>query len=719
MLIDTKSLLAKLMATENIIVEQRKVPTAMFNVKDRILTVPIFSNEITNEQYDLFIGHEVGHALWTPIEGMVLGIKEKINTGVLNVVEDSRIERKIKNKYPGLRNSFIRAYSQLYKDNFFGTGGADVNTFNFIDRVNLFCKIGVSIGIKFNDQERELLKEVESTETYNDVIEVSKRIVEFMKQQKKEKEEQREKEKEEENQQEDEFGSFDSDFDGDQEFEEKEDSDKEENPKSESGVESDEEPDEEESEEESDDSEETSDELEQGQESQQDSMEDSDEEVRAHTDEAASENQQKYNAENAKEYKYVNIPEVKTKDVIFGYKEMYSEYRKLEKAHPHYYSVDHQLFQKIRKETNKVVSYLAKEFELRKNADQLKRASVAKTGELNMSKIFSYQFSEDIFKKVTVVPGGKSHGLVMFIDWSGSMIDHIHNTVKQLISLVMFCKKVNIPYEVYAFADSSSFHQYSSEAKLGTLRIDQFSLLNLLSSKMSAAEFNYAAAALITISFSPGKAPGFMRLSGTPLNEAVISALHIVPEFQKQNKLQMVNTVFLTDGDGQTMNQMWDRDLEGNLMIKSVSGRHTPSTLVIRDPVTFQQQKVDDIYNCKQMTSALVQLLKHRTGSNVLGFYIISGRMFNRSIHGFFPDFGNDLDAIKAKFRKEKSVVLTNAGFDEYYILRSEGLDTEDDVELQVKENSSTRTLVTAFSKYTGGRVANRMILNRFIGLIT
>jgi hypothetical protein len=68
-----------------------------------------------------------------------------------------------------------------------------------------------------------------------------------------------------------------------------------------------------------------------------------------------------------------------------------------------------------------------------------------------MSKIFSYKFSEDIFKKMTIIPDGKSHGLVMFIDWSGSMFDNLENTIKQLINLVMFCKKVNIPYDVYAF----------------------------------------------------------------------------------------------------------------------------------------------------------------------------------------------------------------------------------------------------------------------------
>ena len=77
-----------------------------------------------------------------------------------------------------------------------------------------------------------------------------------------------------------------------------------------------------------------------------------------------------------------------------------------------------------------------------------------------------------------------------------------------------------------------------------------------------------------------------------------------------------------------------------------------------------------------------------------------------------------NVDALKIKFRKEKSMVITNAGFDEYYLLRSEGLDVEDEAEFVVKENATTRGLVSAFSKYTKNRLSNRVVLNRFIGMI-
>ena len=149
-----KSILAKLMATENLHIEQRNTSTASFDVENRILTIPILDNKITNDIYDLFIGHEVAHALWTPLDGMRKARSMKLHSGVMNILEDARIERKIKVKYPGIRQSFIRAYRDLMEQNFFETVGDDLNEYNFIDRVNLYTKAGVETGIKFSPEEQ-------------------------------------------------------------------------------------------------------------------------------------------------------------------------------------------------------------------------------------------------------------------------------------------------------------------------------------------------------------------------------------------------------------------------------------------------------------------------------------------------------------------------------------------------------------------------------------
>ena len=72
---------------------------------------------------------------------------------------------------------------------------------------------------------------------------------------------------------------------------------------------------------------------------------------------------------------------------------------------------------------------------------------------LNTGVLHTYKFNEDLFKKVTVLPDGKNHGLVFILDWSGSMSRIMLDTLKQLYNLMWFCKKVQIPFEVYAFTN--------------------------------------------------------------------------------------------------------------------------------------------------------------------------------------------------------------------------------------------------------------------------
>lgn len=701
-LIDSKSLLAKLMATENLTIEHRNVRTASFDVKNRVLVIPTLDKNLSAALYDLFTGHEVGHALYTPMAGMLEAKRQKVNKDIANVVEDCRIERKIKNKYPGLRLPFLKAYQELVEKNFFDTKGKNLNLMNFLDRLNLYTKGGVSLGIKFDDIERGLVNDVESTETYDDVIEVSKRIAKYMQEQ-LEQQKAKDKEKSLEENEDD-----DDDFDYQDELVEMDfDDDSESKPNSsiESG-------DGEDSDNEEDNGSGDSDINDENLEDSQ-----SDPQIRSFTDEAFRENESKL-FEFGEDYLYANIPKMDIEKAIYDYKALWKRYKNEEVD---YLSTMPEVYLQIRRESNKVVSYLVKEFEMRKNADQLKRASTAKTGDLDMKKLFSYGFSEDIFKKVTVVPGGKSHGLVLFLDWSGSMTEHIGNTMKQLLNLTFFCKKVNIPFEVYTFVeDIGSELNYYTKPKKGDLVAKKFGLCNILSSRMSAAEFTYAGSALVAMcGCGPNgrktRTPYWMSMSGTPLNEAVIAAMEIVPHFQKKYKLQIVNTVFLTDGEGTPIYEVYAND-SGDT---EFTGRYNKKTLVLRDPVTREQEILKPNAIAFNQTSALIRLLKKRTNSNIVGFYVLNVRELNGSAGNlFFPDY-NERYKVKEQFRKDKFFVVQNTGFDEYYLLRSNGLDTEEDATFEVKDNATKRGIVSAFSKYAGNRINNRVILNRFINLIT
>ena len=170
------------MASENITVQHKKIPTAYFDVQNRILACPTFKDDISPELYDLFMGHEVGHALHTPYEGLHSTLKEnRTLKGYLNVVEDVRIERKIREKFTGLRKSFFKAYNELMEKDFFGIKGRDLQSLSLIDKINLITKCGSRVEIELTDEEKVFLKAAEDCETWDDVVQVATAIYEWSK----------------------------------------------------------------------------------------------------------------------------------------------------------------------------------------------------------------------------------------------------------------------------------------------------------------------------------------------------------------------------------------------------------------------------------------------------------------------------------------------------------------------------------------------------------
>ena len=182
LLIYQKDNLARLMATENLTIVHKAIPTAYFDVKNRVLACPTFKDDISPALYDLFMGHEVGHALNTPYEGLHSTITEnRTLKGYLNVVEDVRIEKAIKNKYQGLRTSFFKAYNELIDRNFFGIKGRDLQELSLIDKINLITKCGSRVDIILNTEEIRFLNMAEDCKTWEDVVKCAQAIYDWSK----------------------------------------------------------------------------------------------------------------------------------------------------------------------------------------------------------------------------------------------------------------------------------------------------------------------------------------------------------------------------------------------------------------------------------------------------------------------------------------------------------------------------------------------------------
>jgi hypothetical protein len=205
-----------------------------------------------------------------------------------------------------------------------------------------------------------------------------------------------------------------------------------------------------------------------------------------------------------------------------------------------------------------------KEFESKKSADSYSRATTARTGVLDCSKLHTYKYNEDLFKRVTTLADGKNHGLIFILDWSGSMSNTLLDTVKQLYNLIIFCNKVNIPFDVYAFTNNyidencsryndkkwqDITYQEFGEYKLNIGR--DINLIHFFTSDVKKNELEKQMLYFWRLAYSNScrgyyDIPSNYSLSGTPLNESIICLHEIIPQFQKKNKVQKVQCVILT-----------------------------------------------------------------------------------------------------------------------------------------------------------------------------
>jgi len=390
-------------------------------------------------------------------------------------------------------------------------------------------------------------------------------------------------------------------------------------------------------------------------------------------------------------------------------------------------------FIEFKRSAQKEVNYLVKEFECRKAADSYSRATTARTGVLDCSRLHTYKYNEDLFKKVTTLADGKNHGLVFVLDWSGSMGDVMLDTVKQLFNLVWFCKKVSIPFEVYAFTNDypyvkydangrSNLRQLSYQKKDGLVQVGEwFSMMNLLTSKVNGRTLEEQMKNIFRLAsafsggcYSPYATPPGMGLSGTPLNEALISLHHILPKFQKENKLQKVQCVILTDGEGSTpkYHREVKRDWEQEPFMGSA---HIGPNAFIRD------RKTGNTYSCDcafwEFTDTLLRNLQDKfVDINFIGIRVIEGRDAGSFIRRYCGDYGPDYNKIMSTWKKEKSFSLKNSGYHTYFGLSSSAL--SQDTEFEVAEDASKSQIKSAFVKSLKSKKMNKKVLGEFIELV-
>ena len=681
----------------------------MFDVDRRVLTLPMW-DKASATVYDLLVGHEVGHALFTDNVDWTIDYPE-VPKDFVNVIEDARVERLMKKKYPGLSRTFYNGYNELNCDDFFSTKDENLDNLSLIDRINLYFKIGAFHNIAFSDQEDEFLTRISKLETFQEVLETAQDLVNFLKQKKQEPVEIPQ------------IAQNSSSGTGDEE-------------------------------EESEGNQGDSIELEQdsqqssttSQESQGDEQITMEQEAPTgsgapsdkHPDEFESKTSKSFDQKkeqlvdaNAQETNYVELPEMILENVIIP-----NEY--IHKICKNYYSAfsgsymedwvahSNKEYISYKKSAEKEVSYLVKEFECKKSADQYARSSTARTGVLDTSKLHTYKFNEDLFKKVSVIPDGKNHGLIFILDWSGSMADWMLNTCKQLFNLIWFCRKVNIPFEVYAFTlDCNAYvelqpnHPPIYKNKVGIIAPEKsFRLMNIFTHKVNSKtldeQMKYIWACCYSFQKRNGYVPKGMDLSGTPLGESLITLHSLIPQFQKNNKLQKVNVIFLTDGEGY-VNPTTVQKKRGYGESYIGITKHYYNTLRSRN--TGRIYESYHYGNFPLYAKVLLTSLKDNFPTvNFINFRITSSRDF-RTCHTWYGKNYPNYEEAKNVMKKNQFVTFYGTGFDQFHVLPSNTL--AQDETFDVDEGASKAQIKSAFSKMLGKKRTNKKLLSEFVTLIS
>ena len=745
-----KSQLAKLMATENISVEHKKVKTASFDVKKRVLTLPIFEDEMSADLYDLMVSHEVGHALWTPLDGWKEAVDEMGDTfkGYLNVIEDARIEKLIKRKFPGILSAYRKGYKELLDRDFFGTKGDDLSEYNFIDRINLFFKTGTLLPmISFDETENEIVERIANLETFEETVALTKEL--FLS----------EKEKAEEQAAAQEFDE-DEDFDGDDlgglnyEPSDSDEFDEElEEEMSGSGQPG-----------EGDDGED-----EEGQGAGMpdfdDLFDDSDEDgegsyteagvtaqeiMESSTERAFSNAVESLAIDDESNYHYFTFDKNINKKQFNRIVDFKAYFKEIESTDfKNFYSMGETFFKEWSDNNKNVINYMIKEFEMKKRAGELKRAQVAKTGELDMQKVFGYKFNEDLFKRTTLVPNGKNHGFVMLLDWSGSMASNLASTIDQLMNFVIFCKKVRIPFDVYLFTNEMARSKFQNEnferTEWGTVIYPEWTLpvgtlvpsrevriVQAFSSDMGISEFKKACVYMSMFRTSYATAskryrdmgeddwkmydmisamPGTLRLSGTPLNDALLIMDDVINEFKAKYRVEICNFIVLTDGDSHDCDVLTEGSDDSVYASSYLPSPRYRNKVTVRDVVTKKNYRVKDNY-----TKTLLQIVKDRTDCNVIGFYIIDNKPATiRSAASYYGVYEQDI--VKTT-RENNFFEVSTAGYDSYFLIPGGKALQTDDSGLDIDAGESKRKIATAFKKNSKRKVTSRVFIGRVIELV-
>ncbi len=684
-----KENLARLLAKENITVLFSASVSAKFDLERRILFCPLLDG-IDSTIANLIIGHETGHALYTKPSDLTLVIEDpkylivpatvkrhkSLSKDIWNAIEDARIERKIVEAYPGMREIFSEGYRRLFSKEFdffkVHAKNTNVNTLTTVDKLNLLAKVGPFSTVTLDQVETGFFDRMMTVETIDEIVALGREIWDYMQQQNQQQKQQQEKNKSDTGKPE--KGKSGQNDNGDvSESDTEEDSQEQSEP---SDTPSDADP-----------REETETEQAEGETEEKEPVKGKSENS-TEAPEGVGQTQndfdnslkETFKSHEKTDIRYFEVPKViNAEKAVITWETILHDIKKYQLVAQN--DFEKNLYTGFFKDNSKVISEMLAMFNMRRNASNIAKQSFAKTGVLNMDSLTMHKFTDDIFKRVAILPRQQNHGLSVLVDWSGSMDSQLTQTIEQLLILAIFCRRAKIPYNIYLFSDQryklfgskadpmlfdefeknlryqmapDGAHQVDSYKDMKTtvrrFEMSPMNLVNVLSSEMNDKTFNTVANFLLNMAvnrkhrYFSGSSDGsysmwnyiptkmnYFSLGSTPMLTALVFNSYLIQDMKKKYRLDKMHQVLITDGA--------PTDHISNYIPKSTDAYLFLIDGETKKPYRFFPGQYSEFYEdytknamaqknvAASATMAFAQISKERTGVSNFGYYITAAQL--------------------------------------------------------------------------------------------
>lgn len=708
------SMFARALATENIFVcFDDSAKTATFNLESRVLTIPNWNaSEILR---DMLVAHEVAHAIFTPTElhmnAVQSAVDRKLNRNgykaCLNVIEDARIERLIKEKFPGCRRDFYAGYKEVLGLDIFKLKGVDLAKLSIVDKINLHFKFGLFglMNISFTPKQQEIVDRVQNAKTYEDVIGIANDLYAM---QKEEAEAQ---------------GSSQGNDAGEGEDD--------------TGI------------------------------------------AILDVGESLNANSKGKSKKEKLPFPSYAIPKMDSSKAILSYSDILAEIRahdSLREKEGSSFAADYQTamnlvdetYDKFHKETKGMVQELAMQFERRKAAEEIRNEREKPCGNINPDRLHQFRTHDDIFLRNLVKYEGKKHGMVMLVDWSGSMADGLDGVVRQILLLTWFCRKIKVPYEVFLYTDyailrspeliKSDKAERNSSLQVQNVKADNMfefapvHLRQVFTNTMTDEEHEKVAKVLWSMALRSDREfwnsrggysavnnamgyayPPVFSMNSTPTIESLMAMHDYLPKFRQAANVDIVNFMFVTDGEPNGLSK------HGGLAYEHLEGlrvQHLPTgrTMTIRGDKNDPYLASTNLHLQYFFAQEIQKLGVTTIGFSIGGISSIGQHYLNRIVYPLShsplllegesrQEYAQRMDQYEKKyndFYKKENFIPASPdrvrGFHEYYVMRpiKPNVETTESITPGATLTRIRNQFVRAFA----GRKCSRIFLSRFVDIL-